>query len=53
MQARRENGMGGKIGQAWVDFDGWSKSTWVFLDMANSLINTQIFWGWQIVLIDV
>ncbi len=49
MQARKENGMGGEIGQAWVDFDLWSKSTWVFLDIANSLINTHIFWGWQIV----
>jgi hypothetical protein len=49
MQARKENGMGGEIGQAWVDFGLWSKSTWVFLDIANSLINTHIFWGWQIV----
>ncbi len=46
---RRENGVGGKIGQALVDFDLWPKSTWVFLAIANSLINTQIFWAWQIV----
>jgi hypothetical protein len=39
VMSRRENGVGGKIGQAF-DFDLWSKSTCIFLDIANSQINT-------------